>query len=100
MRGSTRGRCANRRRRDSAWSGGTVRRLSLAILFTGISGIEHVYFFALEALLWRKPLGLKTFRMDAAKAETTAQLAVNQGFYNLFLAAGLFWAAASGDITL
>ncbi len=62
-----------------------------AIVFTLLSAVEHVYFFVLEAILWRKPLGMKTFRMDAAKAESTAQLAVNQGFYNLFLAAGLAW---------
>lgn len=65
-----------------------------------LSGIEHLYFFVLESLLWKKPLGRKTFRMDAAQAEATATLAVNQGFYNLFLAIGLLWAAVSGDPTL
>lgn len=72
----------------------------LTTVLIGVSAIEHVYFFALEALLWKKPLGLKTFQMDAARAEATAQLAVNQGFYNLLLAAGLAWAAFSGDFTL
>lgn len=67
---------------------------------TVIAGIEHIYFFILEAVLWKKPLGLKTFRMDAAKAETTASLAINQGFYNLLLAIGLLWAAFSGEPTL
>lgn len=64
-----------------------------AIALTLIAALEHVYFFALEAIFWRKPLGLKTFGMDAQKAETTAQMAVNQGVYNLFLAAGLIWGA-------
>ncbi len=64
-----------------------------AMILTLVSALEHVYFFVLEALLWKKPLGMKTFQMDAAKAEATAQLAVNQGFYNLFLAAGLAWSA-------
>jgi len=64
-----------------------------ALILTLLSAIEHVYFFALESLLWRKPLGLKTFNQDAAKAELTAPLAFNQGFYNLFLAAGLGWGA-------
>lgn len=71
-----------------------------ATIFTLISAVEHVSFFVLEAVLWKKPRGLATFRMDAAKAEATAQLAVNQGFYNLFLAAGLFWSAVSPDPTL
>src|SRR5687768_1126325 len=65
-----------------------------------ISGLEHIYFFVLESVLWTKPLGLKTFRMDAAQAEATARLAMNQGFYNLFLAIGLLWAAARPDFTL
>lgn len=63
----------------------------IATVFIVISALEHVYFFVLESLLWKKPLGLKTFQMDAAKAEATAPLALNQGFYNLFLAAGLAW---------
>ena len=52
--------------------------------------------------LWTKPLGLKTFRNTPEKAEITQVLAANQGLYNGFLAAGLFWAAASGrpDIAL
>lgn len=69
-------------------------------LLTLLSAVEHVYFFVLESILWREPLGLKTFGMDAAKAEATAQLAVNQGFYNLLLAAGLAWGALSGDLRL
>jgi len=67
--------------------------VTAAIVLTLLSAAEHVYFFVLEAVLWQKPLGLKTFGMDKEKAATTAQLAVNQGFYNLFLAAGLLWAA-------
>ena len=43
----------------------------------------------LEMVLWRRPLGLRTFGMTAEQAETTAVLAANQGLYNGFLAAGL-----------
>ncbi|MGZ3453906.1 MAG: DUF1304 domain-containing protein [Polyangiales bacterium] len=71
-----------------------------AMSLTLISALAHVYFFVLEAILWKKPLGMKTFQMDAAKAETTAQLAVNQGFYNLLLAAGLAWSAVANQPTL
>jgi putative membrane protein len=41
--------------------------------------------------LWSLPIGLRTFRMTAEKAATTKQLAMNQGLYNGFLAAGLAW---------
>lgn len=66
---------------------------TVAVVLTLVSAVEHVYFFVLESLLWKKPLGLKTFGQDAARAELTAPLAFNQGFYNLFLAAGLCWGA-------
>src|SRR6476661_6635146 len=51
----------------------------------------HVYFLVLEMFLWTKPLGLKTFRNTPEKANDSAVLAANQGLYNGFLAAGLFW---------
>ena len=57
----------------------------------------HAYFLVLEMFLWRTPLGLKTFRMSPEKAEATAQLAMNQGLYNGFLAAGLVWGLARED---
>lgn len=49
----------------------------------------HVWFLILEMVLWRKPLGMRTFRLTPEQAETTASLAANQGLYNGFLAAGL-----------
>jgi putative membrane protein len=55
------------------------------------------YFRVLEMFLWRTPVGLKTFRMSPDKAETTAQLAMNQGLYNGFLAAGLVWGLVRED---
>jgi len=65
--------------------------LLVSTIFTALAAIEHVYFFVLEAILWQKPMGLKTFKMDAAQAAATASLAKNQGTYNLFLSAGLLW---------
>jgi len=55
--------------------------------------LEHIWFLVLEAFLWQRPLGLKTFRLSPADAATTAPLAKNQGLYNGFLAAGLVWGA-------
>jgi putative membrane protein len=57
----------------------------------------HAYFLVLEMFLWRTPVGLKTFRMSQEKADTTAQLAMNQGLYNGFLAAGLVWGLVRAD---
>ena len=49
----------------------------------------HVWFLLLEMVLWRKPLGMRTFHLTPERAEATAALAANQGLYNGFLAAGL-----------
>ena len=54
--------------------------------------LQHVFFFVLEAFLWKKPFGRKVFRTTPEFAEQSAALAANQGLYNLFLAAGLVWA--------
>lgn len=51
----------------------------------------HVYFLVLEMFLWDKPIGLRTFKQSYEKAQASKVLAANQGLYNGFLAAGLFW---------
>jgi putative membrane protein len=53
--------------------------------------VLHLYFLYLEMFLWTSPIGLKTFKNDAEFAKRSAVLAANQGLYNGFLAAGLFW---------
>lgn len=63
----------------------------IALSLTLLVALLHVYFLILEMLLWTKPLGLKTFRNTPEKAQATRVLAANQGLYNGFLAAGLFW---------
>lgn len=60
-------------------------------------GLLHLWFMVLEMFLWAHPLGLKTFRNSSERAEATKVLAANQGLYNGFLAAGLFYAAATGS---
>lgn len=57
----------------------------------------HLWFLVLEMFLWDQPLGLRTFRMSAEKAAATRPLAMNQGLYNGFLAAGLVWGLIAGD---
>ncbi len=70
---------------------------SAALVVTALVALLHSWFLVLEMFLWEKPIGLKTFNMDAAKAATTAQLAKNQGLYNGFLVAGLVWALVHPD---
>ena len=62
-----------------------------ALILTLVVALLHVYFLVLEMFLWTHPLGLKTFRNTPEKAQATRVLAANQGLYNGFLAAGLFW---------
>jgi putative membrane protein len=69
-------------------------------IIVALVALLHVYFLVLEMFLWNKPLGLKTFRMTAEKAEVTKVLAANQGLYNGFLAAGLLWGLSLGEAGL
>jgi putative membrane protein len=60
----------------------------------------HFWFLALEMFLWDKPIGLRTFGMSAEEAALTKPLAMNQGLYNGFLAAGLLWGLVAGDAVI
>ncbi len=53
--------------------------------------IEHIYILVLEMFLWTRPRTLKVFGITREVAETSKTLAANQGLYNGFLSAGLFW---------
>ena len=44
--------------------------------------------------LWDKPIGLRAFGQTKEAATASKILAANQGLYNGFLAAGLFWGLA------
>jgi putative membrane protein len=57
----------------------------------------HVYILVLEMFLWNKPYGRKAFGLKPDFAAATAPLAANQGLYNGFLAAGLFWGLSLGS---
>ena len=73
---------------------------TIADIAVAAVALLHVYFLVLEMFLWDKPVGLRTFGMTAAKAEVTKSLAMNQGLYNGFLAAGLAWGLALGPAGL
>ena len=67
-----------------------------ADLVTGCVAAAHLWFLVLEMFLWTTPYGLKTFRQTREAAEASKSLAMNQGLYNGFLAAGLAWGLAAG----
>ncbi|MCL4167779.1 UNVERIFIED_CONTAM: hypothetical protein GTU68_019435 [Idotea baltica] len=63
----------------------------IATILVLLVAIEHVYILVLEMFMWTKPRTMKAFGTTAEFAESTKALAANQGLYNGFLAAGLFW---------
>ncbi|WP_436898463.1 DUF1304 domain-containing protein [Acinetobacter gyllenbergii] len=65
---------------------------NILIALIALIAVLHVYILVLEMFLWDKPYGLKAFGNSLEKAQLTKVLAQNQGLYNGFLAAGLFWA--------
>ena len=53
--------------------------------------ISHIGILILEMFFWNHPVGQKIFSMTPEIAASSSVLAMNQGLYNGFLAAGLFW---------
>ncbi|MGQ0430000.1 MAG: DUF1304 domain-containing protein [Gammaproteobacteria bacterium] len=51
----------------------------------------HLGFLVLEMFLWNHPVGHRIFAMTPEVAASSQVLAMNQGLYNGFLAAGLAW---------
>lgn len=75
--------------------------MSLAAnIVVALVGLLHVYILVLEMFLWDKPAGLRAFRQTPQSAAASKVLAANQGLYNGFLAAGLFWGLSLGDAGL
>lgn len=59
----------------------------VGLIFAAVAAAFHVFIFALESMRWTEPATRKIFGIaNEADANTTKQLAFNQGFYNLFLA--------------
>jgi len=70
--------------------------LVAANIVVALVALLHIYFLVLEMFLWDKPMGLRAFGQSKEKAAITKVLAANQGLYNGFLAAGLFWGLSLG----
>ena len=60
--------------------------VTAGLVFAILAALLHVYIFVMESLTWTSPRTRATFGTTPETAETTKELAFNQGFYNLFLA--------------
>jgi putative membrane protein len=70
---------------------------TLAQILVAVVAILHAYFLVLEMFLWTKPAGRRAFGTTQEQAEQSKSLAMNQGLYNGFLSAGLFWGLTLGE---
>ena len=68
----------------------------IANIVVGLIALLHIYILVLEMFLWTKPAGLRAFGQTREAAKASRVLAANQGLYNGFLAAGLFWGLSLG----
>ena len=70
---------------------------TIANILVAFVAIEHLAFLVLEMFLWTEPVGMRVFGLTPEFAAESAPLAMNQGLYNGFLAAGLVWGLLSKD---
>ena len=70
---------------------------TVAKLLTVLVALEHVGIMVLEMFFWDHPVGRKIFNMTPEVSAASRVLAANQGLYNGFLAAGLFWGLGRSD---
>ena len=59
---------------------------TVTTVFAFVAIAIHVYIWIIESFLWTKPKGRETFGMTEEFAESTKEMAANQGLYNLMLA--------------
>jgi putative membrane protein len=69
---------------------------TVAQILVALVALLHAYFLVLEMFLWTKPTGRRAFGTTQEQAEQSKVLAMNQGLYNGFLAAGLVWGLTLG----
>jgi putative membrane protein len=65
--------------------------MEISSTLIALVALLHAFFLVLEMFLWDKPLGMRIFGHRDEQARATKLLAMNQGLYNGFLAAGLTW---------
>ena len=70
---------------------------TLTTIVIAFVGLLHIYILVLEMFLWTKPHGLKVFGQSLEQAQASKVLAMNQGLYNGFLAAGILYGLWLGE---
>lgn len=60
--------------------------LVAGLVLAALAAAVHGYVFVLESVAWEGARARRIFGLSEEQARTTAPLAFNQGFYNLFLA--------------
>ena len=64
--------------------------LVVAIVFASLAALLHVAIFVMESVLWTRPAVWRRFGLHSQdEAQTIRPMALNQGFYNLFLTVGV-----------
>jgi len=64
---------------------------TISKVFIVVVALEHLLFLVLEMFLWQSEAVMARFGTTPEFAKASAVLAMNQGLYNGFLAAGLVW---------
>lgn len=69
----------------------------IATILVAAVALLHVFIMVLEMFMWTTPRAMKAFNTTPELAAQTKVMAGNQGLYNGFLAAGLFWGLFTGS---
>lgn len=73
-----------------------MKSIALGLIVLVIA--SHFGFLVLQMFFWDHPIGREIFGMTPEESAASAVLAMNQGLYNGFLAAGLIWGLWSGRL--
>ena len=64
---------------------------NIGLILIGLAGLLHIVIFYFESVVWSQPKTWKRFGLRSQEdADVVKPMALNQGFYNLFLAIGVF----------
>jgi putative membrane protein len=69
---------------------------AVATGLVGLVALAHAGILVLEMFFWDHPVGRRIFAMTPELSASSKVLAMNQGLYNGFLAAGLVWGLLTG----
>jgi putative membrane protein len=72
--------------------------LKIARILVALVALIHVAIAATEMFLWERPAVHGRLGFTLEQARGVAAIVANVGLYNGFLAAGLIWSLARGDI--